>query len=327
MEEYLLALKIDGISAVYHGRKTFVLGFITCMKSVELLVTELLFREENPTKYFLTYKLSQDHIELFFACIRARGGWNNNPNCQQFQSSMKALLLKNCLPPGSNSNVSESDCASDLPVCYLRSQKRKIISNDIDPLEDESFIYFQALESYFLSDYQNNILYYIAGFICRKVRKSLDCEECVSLLLRSNELAEKNVDHSYAKKPLDDYSGFTKRISRGGLLLASESVFKVVQFCEKSFRSAVKGSHVSINKVFINNIVSHLASLANIFQNHSATNAIDIEDLHSINLIKNIVFNYVSMRGKSHGKQVTLNDQRSYGVRQKLTKPITFSNV
>lgn len=41
--------------------------------------------------YLLTYKLSQDHLELFFAAVRGRGGFNNN----QFEAAYKRLLLRN----------------------------------------------------------------------------------------------------------------------------------------------------------------------------------------------------------------------------------------
>ena len=41
---------------------------------------------DQPFKYLLTYKFSQDHIELLFSCIRAKGGWNNNPNYHSLYS-------------------------------------------------------------------------------------------------------------------------------------------------------------------------------------------------------------------------------------------------
>lgn len=326
MEKYMLQLKIDGISAVYHGRKTFVLGFITCMRSVVFLGTELLHREESPIKYFLTYKLSQDHIELFFACIRARGGWNNNPNCQQFQAAMKALLLKNSITPGNNCNVIESDYTSFLPVCYFKTQKRALNPTNTDPFDDESDQYFLALQSDSLSDFQNNILYYIAGFICRKLRNLLDCVECINVLL-DNQPSQCHVDHSYAKNHVSDFSAFTMKISNGGLLLASESVFKVVQYCEKSYRRAVETLNLAVNKVLINNIIRHLVGQPNLFRQHSAASAIDIEDLHSTKLIKSIVVTYMALRGKAYAKRMTMKEQKSYGLRQKLTKVITFSNV
>jgi len=39
-------------------------------------------------KYLLTYKFSQDHIELFFGAVRSTGGFNNNP------TAYKRLLMR-----------------------------------------------------------------------------------------------------------------------------------------------------------------------------------------------------------------------------------------
>jgi hypothetical protein len=47
-------------------------------------------------KYLLTYKLSQDHLEVFFSAIRAKGGHNNNnnPSAIQFQSAYRQMLVR-----------------------------------------------------------------------------------------------------------------------------------------------------------------------------------------------------------------------------------------
>lgn len=53
------------------------------------------------------YRLSQDHLELFFGIIRRQGGYNNNPNVQQFQGiykkalghlELRSSLIGNCIP-------------------------------------------------------------------------------------------------------------------------------------------------------------------------------------------------------------------------------------
>ena len=48
-----------------HRRKTFVIGFVSLVKPISLIAEELLFCSDNPYKYLLTYKLSQDHLEMF----------------------------------------------------------------------------------------------------------------------------------------------------------------------------------------------------------------------------------------------------------------------
>ena len=43
--------------------------------------------------FILTYKLSQDFLEIFFNAIRLRNGWNFNPTPQQFRYAFRQLLL------------------------------------------------------------------------------------------------------------------------------------------------------------------------------------------------------------------------------------------
>ncbi len=62
------------------------------MCSVLSISQSLLQRDENPFKYILTYKFSQDHIELLFACIRGKGAFNNNPNTLQLKYALRNIL-------------------------------------------------------------------------------------------------------------------------------------------------------------------------------------------------------------------------------------------
>ena len=60
---YLLSLKDPDIYALsQHRRKTFIIGFVSFAKSILSIAEKLLFRSDNPYKYLLTYKLSQDHL-------------------------------------------------------------------------------------------------------------------------------------------------------------------------------------------------------------------------------------------------------------------------
>ena len=56
-----------------HRCKTFVIECVTTILSTIEMADEM-FNMENPFKYLLTHKFSQDHIELLFSCIRAKGG-------------------------------------------------------------------------------------------------------------------------------------------------------------------------------------------------------------------------------------------------------------
>lgn len=98
----LLSLKIENISILTHPRKTFAVGFLSNINSIKILFEILLI--EFQFKYFLTCKLSQDHLELFFSCIRARSGNNNNPNVKQFQWALRKLMFRNSVCPSEGSN-------------------------------------------------------------------------------------------------------------------------------------------------------------------------------------------------------------------------------
>jgi hypothetical protein len=77
-------------SMLQSNRKVGFLGFKVSLLSVQNIFDEYIGCDNS--KYLLTYKLSQDHIELFFGLIRQRGGWNNNPTCRQFKCAFKRLI-------------------------------------------------------------------------------------------------------------------------------------------------------------------------------------------------------------------------------------------
>lgn len=70
---YLKGLQApNGIPLQLHAKKTFIKGFLLTAQSIKQLAVWLLTRELHPFKYLLTYKFSQDHIELLFRCIRGK---------------------------------------------------------------------------------------------------------------------------------------------------------------------------------------------------------------------------------------------------------------
>ncbi|KAG9275028.1 DNA transposase THAP9 [Astyanax mexicanus] len=79
VEKCLLQLRDSGGKLVHKGpRKTGAIGFIASCRSIFNVFQDLVEAPGTPCKYLLTYKLSQDHLGLFFSAIRARGGYNNS---------------------------------------------------------------------------------------------------------------------------------------------------------------------------------------------------------------------------------------------------------
>ena len=88
-----------------HRRKTFIIGFVSPAKSILSIAEELIFCSDNPYKYLLTYKLSQDHLEMFFSCVGARRGFNNNPHALQLKYAFRKILLHNAVTSSDKANV------------------------------------------------------------------------------------------------------------------------------------------------------------------------------------------------------------------------------
>jgi hypothetical protein len=102
---YLKKLKdVDETKLVDGRRKTFILGFAVSANSILAIAKKLLSREHNKFEYVLTYRFSQDQVEMFFSKIRSRLSWNNNPNALQFKWALRALLQKNQITASEKAN-------------------------------------------------------------------------------------------------------------------------------------------------------------------------------------------------------------------------------
>ena len=78
---YLLSLKDERQKLLIEGNyKTLIWGFTLSICSLVSVAQEYLSHECCPLQYILTYKFSQDHIELLSHKICCRCGWNNKPN-------------------------------------------------------------------------------------------------------------------------------------------------------------------------------------------------------------------------------------------------------
>lgn len=70
---------------------TGVIGLLVCIESLTYLYRTLV--ESDTLSFLLSYKFSQDHVELFFGHLRSHGGHNNNPNAVQLKSAYKKMLM------------------------------------------------------------------------------------------------------------------------------------------------------------------------------------------------------------------------------------------
>lgn len=71
----------------------------------------------NKIEYLSTYRLSQDHLELFFGCLRSHGGHNNKPNVNQFKAAYKKILANLELRDSFSGNCAPMDNFTILTSC------------------------------------------------------------------------------------------------------------------------------------------------------------------------------------------------------------------
>lgn len=82
----------DGQPLHRSKRRLCVVGLCASIDSILAVSYDLL--QTGICKYVLTYRFSEDHLELFFNAVRQSLGQNNNPTAAQFKSSYRALLTR-----------------------------------------------------------------------------------------------------------------------------------------------------------------------------------------------------------------------------------------
>jgi hypothetical protein len=60
------------------------------MISIQGILNDQILKQNN-LNYLLTYKLSQDHLEMFLSNIHSRGGFNNNRSVIHLESPYNKL--------------------------------------------------------------------------------------------------------------------------------------------------------------------------------------------------------------------------------------------
>ena len=170
-------------------------------------------------RFLLTNKFSQDHLENFFSVIRSRLGSNNNPSAFQLLHLMRKIMVGRV-------NVSFSSGTNCEPSFELSIPKLPCPKN----MKDDEIALTEAyeddvinLDNLNLSNYTNNIVVYIAGFVVKKLRKSLKCSLCISALVETSDTRPQ-------------FSEFLDLKNRGGLVVPSSDVSKICTWTERVVR-------------------------------------------------------------------------------------------
>lgn len=209
------AWKLDGIPLLHTKNKTGFLGLIVCLKSV-ILLAERLFTETSMT-FLLTYKLSQDHLETFFGYIRRMSGCNNNPTVRQFISAMKKLHSHVATNITFNGNCIPRDETEILKInCETPPKESDIQLDDIIWDAEHDYAVSPIMS---LSEYQEDVLAYIAGFMVKQTAKELHCPICIQSLKQ-----DKTTSHLQIRKTFGKLTNASDDVIR--LAIAAETKFR-----------------------------------------------------------------------------------------------------
>ena len=313
---YLQELKdSNGVKLINGPRKTFIQGFAVSSKSILALAKHLLNRSYNPFEYVLTYRFSQDQLEMFFSKIRSRMGWNNNPNALQFKWALRALLQKNQVTASQRANcsvVEESKLAEEADH----------IDNKVPALLNSSTIW--------------HVLMYIGGYIVKKVTGCIKCAECATALITEEDTQPSQIqsDHSYSQ-PSSSKSSLTSFKTYGKLISPSSSVLNVVKQADKSLRNmVVKWSQLTDKSIPVvqRDVLQEVKPTVfkSLEQHSQETHVLDenLQDDHITTIIKKITFLYTKIFLHQFSKVYTerIVRQGAPSKRQKLNKLILFGN-
>lgn len=156
--------------------------FGLCIESA-LGLFDLLVKDTNsPLQFLLFYKVSQDHLELFFSVIRNKGGNNDNPTTSPFESAYKRLLVHHEVTTSNEANAIAIDETSILHVSSAGQtnpfiNKINFLNDRRDIFEyvsvtDQDHSYTQILNSTpnQLTRYVSNVVKYISDFVVKKLQ-------------------------------------------------------------------------------------------------------------------------------------------------------------
>ena len=309
--EILTSLQdLNGLKLVAGPRKTFIQGFVISARSILAISKDLLFRENSQYEFVLTFRFSQDPLEMFFSKVRGRLGWNNNPNALQFKYALRSLLLKNKIESPSTANCIETkdDCDD------------KSSSHDVSDKEEQQMSTMLLTSTTWRSD----VIFYISGYIAFKLLKILKCPECASAL--------------HEPAPPNDTAGHCPSLltckSYGKLCTPSSSVVVVITLTDRLARQELcrwtSIDKKSITKITYNVVKETKASTFHDLYEHSMQCHVLDENMiddHITSLIKLITKKYLHLFMYQFSKVYTerIIKENKASLRHQLTKQILFN--
>lgn len=242
---------------------------------------------------------------------------------------MKQILTKNSIKCSENSNCNSFDndiTASIFSFTHSSKNKNNLTDNFDSDYEknDEDILNRSTLldnKNSCYKDCKNNIMYYICGYVVKKIITRYDCTSCIQSLI------EPYSEHKYSC--IDQHNKFVSFRNNGDLISASLNVFKIISKIEKYLLLLTD----DLKKLNIQNLDLKIIYFCNkkfsLDQNtfkDLSCNVPLFDRPHKMLLISLLFKKYLSIKLHSYGKIYSTKILNSLSNRHKLTKHILFMN-
>ena len=131
-------------------------------------------------KFLLSSRINQNPIEKLFSLVRRNKGDNkDNHNAHQFSKAFISAMCNNMIRPSKNSN-----CTDDSGNFLCGAKNILSASNlpDLEVSESEDVDEPCTIDEDSTNCVKDNILNYIGGFIVRKIKKKVKCNDCSNFI-------------------------------------------------------------------------------------------------------------------------------------------------
>ena len=153
--------------------------------------------------FLLSYKVSQNHIEIFFGKILSHGGFTNNPTARQFASVYKRIFVHNgvrdvmrgnCVTLEhvriltASSNIKTPSYVSTVAIRALNNATMKyrlLVEDGLSYEQKTNDNCYPCHPNFFCNNsiIEKNTISYIAGFVTKRLKENITCETCAGALI------------------------------------------------------------------------------------------------------------------------------------------------
>lgn len=290
-------------------------GFNGCI--IDMMSLKLLFEEFVQKRKLIvsipTYAFQQDQLEIFFNKIRSRGGYNDNPTCEQFSAAFRKLLVYNTVMTSKTANCNESESLENpysniLSITSQRSTTDRHSTGAYSQVSEEQIeeLYdklndIEAMEmnkpSEDLTDYT---VAHIANIIENRIKstKQFSCILCKHIF-----------DENREKAHIFDGTKFVVR--------PCYSTFCICKQTDRFLKEELLKGTVNFNVIY-HEILQNLNFNA-LYEESDFSEHFD----HKIFLIRFVVDEYVKIKGTHMAKSITFRE-RQESLRSKLHKLLHY---